>query len=192
MTGILPHWLMRTLGVDSGAAGEGTVWRLEYTWPWNPWLTLLFVLGAIALVVTVYRRESGKAGRLMRTTLAGLRLLALGLVMFMIAGWVLKLNPTQLPYLVIMVDDSESMSIADPIENEKERADIARRVQELGLSGITRLDQAKTLLLEKDAALLRSLEKRYKLKVYFCSELARQQTGDLESAPCDSRTSSQW
>ncbi len=180
MTGILPHWLERLLGVDSSASGEGTVWRLDDNWPWAAWITVLFVAAVVALVVAVYRSEAGKAGRLLRTLLAMLRLTAIGLVLFMIAQWMLKLNPTQLPWLVVVVDDSESMKFADPIENEKQKTDLTKRIEQLGLEGITRLNQAKVLLLEKDAALLRGIDKRYKLKLYFCSELVRPQSGNLD------------
>ena len=66
MSGILPHWLEGYFGVESSAAGEGTVWRLDHSWSWNPAVTLLFVLLAIALVVAIYSFEIGKAGRLLR------------------------------------------------------------------------------------------------------------------------------
>jgi hypothetical protein len=179
MSGILPHWLESYFGVESSAAGEGTVWRLDNAWPWSPAVTLLFVLLAIALVVAVYSYEIGTPGRLLRGLLISLRLLAIGLVMAMIAQWVLKLSPTQLPYIVVMVDDSESMRIVDRYANEKLRTEIERRIKKLGLGGLTRLNQAKTLLLENDAAVLHALDQRYKLKVFFCSELARAQSGNL-------------
>jgi len=46
-------------------------------------------------------------------------------------------------------------------------------VKQLGLEDASRLNQAKTLLLERDAALLHALDARYKLRVYFCSDSAR-------------------
>ncbi len=118
MSGTLPPWLARYFGVNAGAAGEGTVWRLEHSWPWEAWVTLLAVAAMVALVAIVYSLEIGPAGRLRRIVLATLRLSAIGLVLMMIAGWVLELNPTQLPYLVVLVDDSESMKIADHYDNQ--------------------------------------------------------------------------
>ena len=53
-----------------------------------------------------------------RILLATLRLSVIGLVLLMIAQWVLELNPTQLPYLVVMVDDSQSMKIVDHYDKE--------------------------------------------------------------------------
>ena len=94
------------------------VWRLGHSWPWAAWVTLLAVAAMIALVAVVYSLEIGPAGRFRRIVLAALRLSAIGLVLLMIAQWVLELNPTQLPYLVVMVDDSESMKIADHYDKE--------------------------------------------------------------------------
>ncbi len=179
MSGILPHWLEGFFSVESGAAGEGTVWRLDNSWPWSPALTLLFVLLTITLVVAVYSFEIGRAGRLLRGLLIALRLLSMGLVMAMIAQWQLKLSPTQLPYVVVLVDDSESMRITDHYANDKLRSEIERRIKQLKFAEITRLNQAKVSLLENDAAVLRALDQRYKLKIFFCSELVRGQTGDL-------------
>ncbi len=179
MSGTLPSWLENYFGLPPGSAGQGTVWRLDHSWPWAAWVTLLAVAAIIALVAVVYALEIGAAGRIRRTVLAALRLTSIGIVLLMIAQWVLKLNPTQLPYLVVLVDDSESMKIADHYDNFKLRDDIARRVQALGFTGLTRLNQAKTLLLENDAAVLKALETRYKLRVFFCSELARPVVGDL-------------
>jgi uncharacterized membrane protein len=179
MSGIVPHWLEELLGLEPSASGEGTVWRLDNSWSWNPWVTLLFFLFVVGLVAVVYSLEVGKAGRLKRGLLATLRLLSTSLVLGMIAAWVLKLSPTQLPYLVVLVDDSESMHITDHYNNEKLRAEIERRVKQIGLKEVTRINQAKTLLLENDAAVLKAFDNRYKLKVFFCSELARPQSGDL-------------
>ncbi len=174
-----PTWLERLFGIPSDAAGEGTVWRLDNSWPLEAWVTLLGGIAIIVLIAAVYATDVGSAGRFRRAAMALLRLTAIGLLLVMIAGWVLRLNPSQLPYLVVIVDDSESMKIADHYDDADLRADIARCVKELGLDGVSRLNQAKTLLLENDAALLQALDGRYKLRVYFCSELARPQTGDL-------------
>jgi uncharacterized membrane protein len=180
LSGTLPPWLEKYFGVDADAPGEGTLWRLVHSWPWEAWVTLLAVAAMIALVATVYALEIGPAGRIRRIVLATLRLSSIGLVLMMIAAWVLELNPTQLPYLVVLVDDSESMKIADHYDKDSLRAEIVRRIKATGFDSLTRLNQAKTLLLEDDAVLLRSLDSRYKLRVYFCSEAARLQSGNVD------------
>ena len=177
MSGILPHWLESYFGLEPSAAGEGVVWRLDNSWPWNPWVTLLFVIFVVALVVAVYRHEIGNAGRGLRAGLIALRLIAIGLVLAMIAQWILKLNPTQLPYLIVMVDDSQSMRISRSLCQRqaagRDRAPHqATRLARESPASI----RPKCLLLENDAALLKGFNRRYKLKVYFCSELARPQS----------------
>src|SRR5690349_20578869 len=113
MSGTLPTWLEHFFGVDPSASGEGTIWRLDNAWPWIAWVSLLLVLFIIVLVVAVYAFEAGRSGRFLRAVLIALRLAAIGVVLFMIGEWTLKPNPTQLPYLVVLVDDSESMKLAD-------------------------------------------------------------------------------
>ncbi len=48
MSGILPHTLERLLGVEAAGTGEGTLWSLESTWGWAPWVTLLFGIFAVS------------------------------------------------------------------------------------------------------------------------------------------------
>ncbi len=45
LKGTLPTWVERLLGVDTAESGEGTVWGLDHSWSWAPWVTVLFVAG---------------------------------------------------------------------------------------------------------------------------------------------------
>ncbi len=113
----------------------------------------------------------------MRSLLAGLRISAITLVLLMIAQWIMTLNRTGLPYVVVMIDDSASMATADPMEGDAARKQLIDRLREVKLSEPTRLNLAKSLLLENHGKLLDQLAQRYKLKVYFTSESARPQAG---------------
>ncbi len=115
----------------------------------------------------------------MRVALTVLRLAAIGLVLFMIAEWLLTLERTGLPYVVVLVDDSGSMAIADRYDEEKVCALIQSRLKTVGLAEMSRINLAKTLLLENDARLLKQLNEDYKLKVYFVSDSARAQASSL-------------
>ena len=74
MSGILPEWLARWLGVEAASPGEGTTWSLENTWSWAPWATLVFAMAAVGWFVYFYAREGTATGRAMRGVLVALRL----------------------------------------------------------------------------------------------------------------------
>lgn len=180
MNAPLPNWLEQLLGVEPASAGEGTSWSLENSWSWAPWLTLLFTIGAIAYVAWIYLHEGGEAGRAIKTFLAGIRLALIGLVLFMIAQFVLSLERTGLPYVVVVLDDSASMGITDRFDDERLRAKLAEVLSHAGLEETTRLNLAKGLLLDDRTNLLKRIERGYKLKVYFLSNTAREQPGKGE------------
>lgn len=179
MKGILPTWIAHLVGVDTADSGEGTAWALDYTWSWAPWVTLLLVVAVAAFVAFCYVREGGSAGRVARVGLTIMRLTAFAIVLFMIAQFVLSLKRTGLPYLVVAIDDSASMNIADRYDDEQLRSLIAERIKAAGFDKPTRLNLAKSLLLEDDGALLYDIQDRYKLRLYFVSDAARGQSGDV-------------
>ena len=54
------HNLLNGLfGDPSPCAGEGVEVSFTHTWPWPPWVTLLFLLVSAAYVVAIYLREAG-------------------------------------------------------------------------------------------------------------------------------------
>ncbi|MBX7168439.1 MAG: VWA domain-containing protein [Pirellulales bacterium] len=175
-----PNWLQRWFGVSGAPAGEGTVWSLEHSWPLAPWLTVLLLAALAAFVVLLYSRESGGASRAYRGLLAALRLAALAIVLFMLAEYFLSLTRTGLPALLVLLDDSASMSIADRYSDEKLRSTVAERLAGVELTEPTRLNLAKSLLLGDDARVLRELDQRYRLKFYFVAAAARQHAGTLD------------
>jgi len=179
MSGPLPHWLQRWLGGSEAPAGEGTAWSLDHSWPWPSWLTLLFVVGAAVWIFVWYAREAGETGRLRRAGLALVRLALVGLVSFMIAEYVLSRHRTGLPYVVVIVDNSASMGNVDRYDDEALRAAVAKRIETRG-DQPTRLNLAKSVLLEDKGALLRAIDRRYKLKLYYVSEAARSQPGNVD------------
>lgn len=165
MTGTLPNWIQRLLGIEAGA-GEGAVWGIEHAWPWAPWVTLLLIVATVLFVIMIYARENRQAGRLVRTILAATRLALIGIVLAMIAQYMLSLQRTGLPYVAVLLDDSLSMSIVDPYE-ESLRTTLEKRLDGVGLAELSRANLAKTLLTERDSALLRRLARDYKLRLYF-------------------------
>ncbi len=176
----LPRWMERLLGVSPAESGEGTQWGYDSTWSLAPWQTLLLAAFVIGFVAFFYYRERGAAGPLYTLLMAALRTATIGVVLFMIAEFVLTRERTGLPYVVVLVDDSASMGVADRYDSQALRQTLEKRVRSVGLDKATRINLAKSLLLENQGELLRSIERRYKLKVYFVSGVARLQTGEMD------------
>ena len=182
MSGTLPSWVERLLGVDAATSGEGTTWSLGGSWGWAPWVTLLFVVFAVAFVAVVYHREGGEAGRLMKIVMASMRLALIAIAALMIAELVLSLERTGLPHIAILLDESASMQIEDRYDEPALRQQLADRLRRADLDeSLTRMNVAKSLLLENDAALLRGIAKDYKLRVYRVAGAAQPTTGELDS-----------
>ena len=153
--------------------GPGTEVTRSHTWPWAPSVTLVLLVAAAALVIYLYARERGTAGRVFKSLLAALRIALIALVVFMMHGWLLNRHRTDLPDLLVLIDDSQSMTLADVYEDAARRKTLLARLDRLGLDGVTRLNLAKLLLLENDARLLRELESRYNVKLVQLGSTAR-------------------
>jgi hypothetical protein len=180
MSGTIPKWLERFLGIDTAGSGEGTVWSLKYTWSLAPWLGLVLALAAVAFVTYCYVQEAGSATRRYRLSLAGMRLLLIAMIAFMLAQVMLSLERTGLPYVAVVLDDSGSMGVEDRYDDETLRMLLSRELHEAGLSGTTRLNLAKSVLLAEDSRLLRHIDRRYKLRFYLLADSARQQPSDVD------------
>ncbi|HEV3022363.1 MAG TPA: VWA domain-containing protein [Pirellulales bacterium] len=179
MSGILPNWLEQWLGVEAVSPGEGTAWSLENTWSWAPWVTLLFAMFAIVWVAYFYAREGPTAGRAMKALLVAVRLALIAIVLFMIAEFSVSLRRTGLPTVAVVVDDSASMGIDDRYDDQKLQSLVASRIEAAGFEIASRLNLAKSLLLDKPSDLLAAIHRRYRLKLYFVSSAARAQSGTL-------------
>lgn len=180
MTSSVPTWLERLLGIQTGP-GEGTAWSLEHSWGWPPWLTLLFVVFVLVFVVAIYLRENREAPATLRAILATIRLSLVAIVLVMLAQFAISLSRTGLPYVAVLVDDSLSMTIADRYDDATRKA-LLERLGQVGLDEASRWNLARALLVEHDGSLLASLEKNYKLRVYFLTGLSASQasgTADL-------------
>lgn len=180
----LPGWIERLLGVSPADAGQGTQWALDATQRLAPWLHVLLVAGAVALVVWLYLRECGTRRWPVPLALAAVRLAALAVAWGMFHEVALVPRRTELQHLVLLLDDSESMNWVDDYGDGRVRAAVQRRVD--ALAGLTdrqpsRWNLARAILLEDDARLLRALAARYRLRVYLASENARLLPSDIEA-----------
>lgn len=168
MSGILPEWIQRVMGIETGA-GEGTVWSLDHAWGWAPWITLLMVVGIAIYVVAIYLREGRESTVRQKTALATMRLAGIAILLGMIAQLSISLERTGLPYVAVLIDNSQSMARVDRYD-DKQRAAMETRVKLAGYPGLSRFDLARTLLTEEHGELLTDLADRYKLRLYYLAE----------------------
>ena len=138
--GFLPEGMRRSaeraLDVPAPAAGEKPMWRLEYTsYFWDekldPWLPGLVGLAALAMIVFVYRHERGRASRRDRFLLGGLRLgllaLLLGVLLPQLRLW---FDRQGWPNVVVLIDDSFSMSAKERYGDPRDREAADKLAQE--------------------------------------------------------------
>ncbi len=156
------RWWENWLGIEPVAAGEDTQWKIRYALGWPDWLLLLFVVGAVALVVGIYWNEARTFRVRTRLGLALLRLLAIGVILVMLGGLELVIDRTGLPYLVLMIDDSESMSVKDQSLEAGSPAESKPRIERV-------IDA----LSADDGKPLRDLTKQHKLQLYTHSGAAK-------------------
>jgi hypothetical protein len=180
MSGTLPIWIERWFGLET-TSGEGTAWSLDYSWPWPSWLTLLAVILAAAFIAGIYLRECRGTPRRYRLMLAAVRFSLVVLVLLMIAQVTLLFKRTGLPYVAVLVDDSQSMSIADRYDDKIHKV-LEDRIKKITPQDaeITRWNLARTLLCEQNGAMFNALAGEYKLRVYFLTGVRLSRRSEIE------------
>ena len=178
MSGTLPTWMERWFGLANGP-GEGVAWRLESHWPWPTWATLLAVILAAVVIVGIYLREGRQTSRRYRLILAAIRLALVGIALAMIAQVELLLQRTGLPMVVVVLDDSRSMSTIDRYDDKLAKS-LEERVGRVLTSSkeLSRWNIARTIFAEDQGALLAALAENHKLRFYFLSELKETRRSD--------------
>jgi hypothetical protein len=167
MSGTLPIWIEQWFGLETGS-GEGAAWSLDYIWPWPAWLTLLTVAVVALFIAGVYFCENRHTSRRYRLVLAAIRFALVAIVLLMIAQVSLLLKRTGLPYVAVLVDDSQSMTIVDRYDERIQKV-LDDRIKKISPQDaeITRWNLGRTLICENNAAILKGLTDKYKLRVYF-------------------------
>jgi len=164
-------------GIGSSTAGEGRESRFEWTAPLATWVTIALLVAAAVYVFVIYSREHTTRGAFWRYVLAGVRVVLIGLVVFMMFRLVMRPFRTDLPDLVVVLDDSASMSHVDTYDDASRLSAIKQRLADAQFNDATRANLAKTLLLEEDGDLLQQLNERYNVKFYLVAGTVRPLTG---------------
>src|SRR6185312_1562184 len=106
----IERWLIGER-ISPGAGSLDT--SIQSTWAIAPGIAWLTLLVGASMVLFVYGRESPAASRLSKGILAGIRIALAGIVLFMLFGWTIQRHRTDLPDVVVVLDDSTSMGIVD-------------------------------------------------------------------------------
>jgi hypothetical protein len=180
---IVPNWIAQWLGYQAAGSGQGMVWTLDSAWRWPAWVTLLFVILTLVFVAASYWREATTVSRFFRWLLVVCRYLAIGLVLLMLAELSLSLSRTGLPTVVVLVDDSASMGIADRYTDDQLRSALEERLQSLELTELSRFNLARSVLADPQQNLLAEIEARYQLKFYWMGPSLRGEQAPAAQMP---------
>jgi hypothetical protein len=160
------------LGVAPARAGEALVPSIRFEQPWPQWVALLVVLGCVALIVWLYRRE-GSAPLHYKIGLAVIRNTLVLMAMLMLAEAVLSVERTGLPFIVVMVDDSASQTVVDQYEDAKSKSAAEGLATISGRPEANRFAVAEGLLEKDGGQILRELQKQNKVRLYLVSTAPR-------------------
>lgn len=181
----LHRFVEKCLGITPAGPGQGTQWRYGQNFPWPTWALLLFCVGAAAYVMWVYRQDAGHVARRWRVLLAGLRMAAIAVLLFMLSEAMLTVERTGLPFVVVLLDISGSMGREDQYSNADQQTTVRELLAANSLKDATRFNLGKGILLRKDGAFLKQLLDNHKLRVYTVAE-----SESLLSAPAGSTAES--
>jgi hypothetical protein len=180
--GFLPGFMRQGVeamsGVPAPATGEESHWRLQYLsylgygGNADAWIGFAIGFAALALVWSVYRKE-GRGVTLGQQLL--LTTLRLGIILLMLAVFLPQLRlwfeRQGWPDVVVLIDDSESMSAVDRYRDTRVKEAADTLLKNANLTEGDRLKLAQLLLTQKSPDWLGNLmqQKKVRLHVYHCS-----------------------
>ncbi len=166
-----------TAGANGVRSGEGVEVTYVHSWPWPPWITVVFLLLVAVAVACVYLREPGKPGWGRRLGMAVMRWTLIALVTLMLYGWMRDRYQTDLPDLVVVIDDSASMAVEDHYGAPAQRRAMKARMTAFPDQSASRIRVAASLLSPNGAEWLEKLARRYRLKVFMLGRTVRLAAG---------------
>lgn len=169
------------LGFDPARVPEGA--ETEFIWTHAPssWAAIAAVLlaaAALYLVWWLYRRESGTCPRAVRVLLAAIRIACILVLALVLMGPALAvtLRRSLEPYVVLLLDDSLSMSLRDRYDDagtERLAAVTGRTPDALAAEHPARAEVVNALLRRNDARFLRRLQAVGRVRVMTFSDRVR-------------------
>jgi len=187
------------LGLDGELARQASDWRLHWISAWPLWVVAMVFAAGLAYIYQLYRREAAPLDGRDRAVFTALRIGAVLILLVMVFEPVVVWDlPAQKDAsLPVLLDDSQSMEVADGFEDSSQLAEVARLLwpEEIGPASPKRLDElpgniretmrsltraglVNRLLATEDVNFLVPISEMFNLKVYlFSDELKRVGSG---------------
>lgn len=151
-------------------AGRGMAYWYSTAWNVSLWTMILVAIGLALVVGAIYFRERGDSGKVQRLLLIGLRLVLLGMLLAAMPGWIRLGFETDLPDLILMIDDSQSMGHDDQKSSMSLEAPFSTSNVE---ASETRYDQVVRFLGKEEGKLLADLSQHYHVKPFWVGKTLR-------------------
>src|SRR5215467_12879368 len=154
------------MSIPPPAAGEGTHWRSEYSSflfdaRTDVWLSGTLAIGTLVLVTLIYRREGRSPSTGSHALLIGLRYCLFALMLAVLLPQLrLWIERQGWPDVVLLIDDSGSMSHVDRYRDPQVQAAAERLAQVSNLTEADRLQLAQALLTRGESDWLSTLRTR--------------------------------
>ena len=172
MSNWLHRWWENSLGLPVAEPGQVSRWSWIAQVPWPSWLPpvigWLLLLGLVLVIAEVYRRDARSLSVRQQAVLIGLRCLTLSLLLLMLAQVGVSVERTGLPLVVVLLDDSASMSLRDAYSADDDRQFVATLIgldSTSGSADAERFDLARRILSREDGRWLRELQRRHRLRI---------------------------
>lgn len=170
--------LSKLLGVSEGIRSEQGQMSLEWQDFPAAWIFLLIVLGCLGMFLYIYGKERKDVSAGPKAVLAIIRALVIIIILLMLFRPMLTIDITRekKSVLVVLVDESLSMSKKDP--RPKEDKDVETLAKVTGMSKeevvrLTRIDLVNRALANKETMILDTLESRMKVAYFAFAKKAR-------------------
>lgn len=141
--GFLPQYLREFIEGAHAQAGESTAWKLEqnsflFGLPREDWWSAAIVIGAVIMIVLIYRAEAPKVSVVYKMLLGVLRLFVILIVLcFLLPRPSIHFSRQGHPDLVLLIDDTRSMGEPDAYRDK----DVMERVKKLSETIRTKLER---------------------------------------------------
>lgn len=186
------------LGIDRIAWDKGAEWRLVWRNMPETWLLALVIIPLILFIpYFFYKREGKNISGIARFALGCLRSLIIFIILLILFQPIILLETERVryPYLIVLIDDSRSMTLQDKFtrpEEIKKLAELTQLVDDKTLpetdmsakvNELRRIDMVNKILANSRLDILKKLSTRYQLKTYGFSGglVSEPKTGRMEA-----------